>query len=756
MIVGVVGMVILAAVVFGANYHLAQTEKKVEEINELRQMSDVIRNNLFLAKLSEMELRLFRVNDPGFETRLTQYSSNSRVQIQRLQENSQLLVDNSDLEAIKTNGEQLVSVSASYLEQFDHYINQLKEIANITRDMQMKAMNIEKVLKTLNDPQAMSQFQVIRLIEKDFIIKNAGDNMGLKREAATLKEYIELNSILTPEQKKESTEALEQYSELVLSIIAKTSDANANDRRFEAINSGMQLPLVSISTELNQLYDGIKAEQAATKRVVNTILTIVSSLVIALMVIIGIAVIRSITNSVQGLQTGANIIGAGNLAYRVDVRSKDEMGQLAQTFNEMAGKIQASFRNVLQVSQRLAGSSETLAAVSEETTAQTLEVNKAVEQMAIGAQSQVEDLESGNQLLKEMSAQLNEVNELMQQIAKQADLSTEKGQQGLLVVDQLERTSKEFISVADHLIETIQDVTTTSKKVIDIVETIGEISDSTNLLALNASIEAARAGEFGRGFNVVAGEVRKLAERTKVEAQNIHQVITSMNKKMGHLSEEAAQLGHFTDIQEQAVSQNRESFTEMKNEIIRIKDSVGYIQEAIESTNASSEQLNFAMENISSVAEESAAAAEEVSASSDNQLSAIEEVTKSALDLQELSQSLMDEVSKFTIDATSTDTSADHEIDEEEKESASQAKDVLEHQEIEEYATIEENEEIAEYKEKIEETEENEEIEEYKEEIEEIEKTQEIEEENLQAEDEMTADEEQEHEKVRSEKENQN
>jgi methyl-accepting chemotaxis protein len=400
--------------------------------------------------------------------------------------------------------------------------------------------------------------------------------------------------------------------------------------------------------------------------VLQTIL-LITMVILAMAVILGIGwfgmrLIRSITESIQALKDGAKLLGSGRLSHRVHIQTKDEMAELAESFNNMAENMEETVQKVTEAAETLSSSSQNLAAVSEETSAQAFEVNEAIQQVAVGAQNQAEHLEESMTLLSRVSQAINESTAYSEDIYRQSQNAQEINQKGLKVVQVLEEGSAQFLQIAKQLITEIQAVASESEKITNILKIIQDISSNTDLLALNAAIESARAGEAGRGFAVVSHEIRKLAERSKKETANIQQVIGGIIKKLNEIVSAANMLNDYTNRQDKNVTETKKAFGNIADNVTAISEKITSIKKAIENVSQANVDLSTKLEEISAISEETAASTEQVTASSENQTAAIESVNHAAMKLQEIAIVLEQEVSKFEIGSDEVAKEIDEEI----------------------------------------------------------------------------------------------
>lgn len=395
---------------------------------------------------------------------------------------------------------------------------------------------------------------------------------------------------------------------------------------------------------------GVEKEQAY--RAVNgtTILILsVNLFIILLGILFSILFIRRILAGIKKIVETIKEAENQNLTVYCDVKSTDEIGEIAHSLNNMIqslkGLIQKSGDSAVQVSE----TSTHLSEITYQTTTAVEEVAKAIEDIAKGAMEQARNMEESmlqvNGLSEKIELVAGDAKHIRQISKDTADLTSK----GLNTVEILTEKSRENASSAKEINEIVLEVDKRSQKIGTIVDTIGQIAQQTNLLALNASIEAARAGEHGRGFSVVAEEIRKLAEQSSKAVTDIHQIIDGIQNQ----SKSAVQA---MDGAKKAVDENNRAVEETRSIFQRILDSVEALVVKIKEVDkfsldmqSSKNELVNILVHLSAIAEETSASTEEVSASTQQQLASMEEITSSSQHLAEAAKLLQDEIKLFRI-----------------------------------------------------------------------------------------------------------
>ncbi|OHW63549.1 methyl-accepting chemotaxis protein McpA [Andreesenia angusta] len=377
---------------------------------------------------------------------------------------------------------------------------------------------------------------------------------------------------------------------------------------------------------------------------------LVAGLVIAALgVVISMLFSNSFIRIIKKLLAGVKQMAEGDFTEKIEIKSNDELGELAESFNVMTEKLSALISDIKSVSKEVSSSSHALAKSAEATNISSDEISRTVEEIAHGASEQASDTERGVSLVTELSMKLEELRSNSENTLASVESINSTNRESTEVVSELrkktEQNNRSTNQIENEIIELDSDIA----RVGDILAAIDSIAEQTNLLALNASIEAARAGEAGKGFAVVAEEIRKLAEESKSSSNDIKDIILAVQGKSGETVKAMEEVKAINVEQNGAVDKVGHSFDTISELIEDISIKLEEMGRSIEDMNRDKEAVVSAMENISSVSQETAAASEEVTASVEQQSLANDEVSRAADSLNELSEKLIEEMDIFKI-----------------------------------------------------------------------------------------------------------
>ncbi|MBN2098285.1 MAG: cache domain-containing protein [Dehalococcoidia bacterium] len=397
-------------------------------------------------------------------------------------------------------------------------------------------------------------------------------------------------------------------------------------------------------------------------------------------------------------------IANGDLSVQIKPRSEKDIlsnafSQMVSRQRELIGGVKTAAASVAEASEHLSRASEQTARVTQQitnaiqqvakgTTEQSAslqeivlneqKLSRAIEQMASGSQEQAASAEEADRMVKQVSVSVAQVLQNAQAGTEAWKSTAKSAETGARTTYETVEGMKKIKEAMDLVSLRVADLGERSKEIGSIVATIDDIAAQTNLLALNAAIEAARAGEQGRGFAVVADEVRKLAERASAATKEIAALISSIQngvseavKAMGQGGKEvesgyglAAEAGRaLDDILERAqvvgkqvnqISAAAEELNALSGNMVSVMQQISRIIDenaaATEMMAESSSLVSGAIENLGGVAEENSASAEEVSASVEEMSAGVEEVLASAQSLAEMSEGLEKSVATFKTD----------------------------------------------------------------------------------------------------------
>ncbi|MBK1813396.1 methyl-accepting chemotaxis protein [Clostridium sp. YIM B02505] len=358
---------------------------------------------------------------------------------------------------------------------------------------------------------------------------------------------------------------------------------------------------------------------------------------------------RAINISIKKLKEVFNKASAGDLTERISINSKDEFEELADSFNQMTDGICALIGNVKQSSDTINKTSISIASMSDQTANAIGDISKTIDQVASGSTEQARDIEDGVSELQSLVVKLQEISNQARSMNEISGNTDEMTKDGLIVMDMLAIKSLDTEDASDKIEVAVKDMSEASSNIKAITNSINEIAEQTNLLALNAAIEAARAGEAGRGFSIVADEIRKLAEQSTLATKDIEVLIDKVDDKSKVAVKAVSEAKATIKEQGEAVNKTKITFKDIADAINNLVVMINSVQSSIEDINKDKDSIMEKMQNLSAISEETAASTEEVSAATEEVSASMDEFSDNAKNLNSLSENLENDINKFKI-----------------------------------------------------------------------------------------------------------
>lgn len=380
----------------------------------------------------------------------------------------------------------------------------------------------------------------------------------------------------------------------------------------------------------------------------------VLAITIAVSTLIGLAVsmmfARHISKPLGMIAERIKRVADGDLNIGgVRVKNKDEIGQLAHDFQRMAENLREIIGQVTMTSQQVAATAEELSASSEETGRATEQIATSIQNVSTGAERQVESTDQARHVVTEISAGIQQIASSVMSAndsSQEASRTANSGNQEVIkAVEQMKLINEKSIAMVD----VVNVLGNKSNEIGKIVSLITEIAEQTNLLALNAAIEAARAGEHGKGFAVVADEVRKLAEQSGKAAGQISQLIREIQNDTKYAVQAMNESQVVVEKGITLVDHAGNAFDNITHAVDKVSSKMQEVSAAVQQINAGTQMMVNAIDEITESVKEGAENTQSVAAATEEQNASIEEIAAVANTLSTMADELQQAVNRFKL-----------------------------------------------------------------------------------------------------------
>ncbi|MCC3358670.1 HAMP domain-containing methyl-accepting chemotaxis protein [Bacillus sp. REN16] len=478
------------------------------------------------------------------------------------------------------------------------------------------------------------------------------------------KQYDELTKELKPaittfELEQLYTKVGENKQQLTTLFDKKVFPAVIESNKLSSIEASQEADKLIKDTvkQLDQLRVIMKTKSEKSISIANsnvtgtTVVLLVSIVVSTLIAILSLVIIgKNIGKQLKNLIGVSNQIAEGNLKIdEIQVKGKDEIGLLSKSLNVMNNSLRTMIHEISIVSDQVTTKSSELMISSSEVKAASQQIASTVQELSTGAEEQAHSSTHLAKMMEDYVEKIQTANQSGSQINESSQKVLDMTEKGHEFMKASTEQMNKINNIMEFSVEKVKGLDEQTKQISTLVKVIRDIADQTNLLALNAAIEAARAGEHGRGFAVVADEVRKLAEQVSHSVKDITNIVNSIQKESNSVAQ--GLLNGYSQVDEgtKQIQVTGQTFKDIYDAVTVMVKRIQSISESLDTIASNTVEMNSSIDNIAAVSEQSAAGIEQTSASVQQTNSSMETISDHSELLSDLAGRLNTMISKFKL-----------------------------------------------------------------------------------------------------------
>ncbi|WP_078431918.1 methyl-accepting chemotaxis protein [Metabacillus halosaccharovorans] len=538
-----------------------------------------------------------------------------------------------------------------------HYINSMaKDSEEMYKD---SLIPLNSIMQIRVNARASDAYTIELLVTKD-----PERNIELRDEITSAWEEADaiINDLKEKNLSPESVKLIDEYTmkaealnttrDQVIKLALENKNEDAYDLYLKSVEPNRKALNETLkSMQQNNLDYATSINDENTERVdqVTAFVFIIIIIALILLVVLSTIIARMIVKPIREMRNLLSKAENGDFTGKGSYQSKDEMGELTSSYNQMSTTLQSIFATVNDSTQQVASAAEELSASAEQSTKASEHVTITIQELASGSDVQVQNVDKSSEVMNDIMDHTKSIFDNTEKITNDVLHASKMSQDGNQAIEQVNKQMDSIYNNVTSLSQAVKSLDERTSEIGQISNVISGISAQTNLLALNAAIEAARAGEHGKGFAVVADEVRKLAEESNKSTEQISNLISLIQKDAENTLNTMNKASEEVNSGIKVVNTAGSSFQKIDIAVNNVVSQIEDISKAVKDLTAGTEHVTSSINEVSEVAKESASITQNISAATEEQLASMEEISASSQSLATLADDLQNLMKKFNI-----------------------------------------------------------------------------------------------------------